>query len=131
MNGAFVVSLDFELYWGVRDSKSLASYGPNILGVWQAIPRLLDLFREYEVRATFATVGMLFFAEKESLRRSLPQPPVKYVDPRYDWYPDYFQSLGQNEGEDPYHFGGSLVDQIRRETPPRNRNAYVLALLRP
>ena len=46
MAGAFVISLDFELFWGVRDSKSLADYGANILGVRQAIPAMLELFCE-------------------------------------------------------------------------------------
>ncbi len=90
MTGVFVISLDFELFWGVRDSKSLADYGPNILGVRRVIPAMLKLFREYDVRVTIATVGMLFARDKDELVRNLPNPPVKYLDPRYDWYPDYF-----------------------------------------
>jgi hypothetical protein len=31
--GALVISLDFELLWGVRDKRTIADYGPNILGV--------------------------------------------------------------------------------------------------
>lgn len=31
--GAFVISLDFELMWGVRDKRTIADYGRNILGV--------------------------------------------------------------------------------------------------
>jgi hypothetical protein len=31
--GAFVISLDFELFWGVRDKRTISGYGPNILGV--------------------------------------------------------------------------------------------------
>ena len=115
MTGAFVISLDFELYWGVRGSMSMESYGPNILGARKAIPRLLSLFREYEISATFATVGMLFFGDKEALRRNLPTPPVEYEDPLLNWYPDYFEKLGRNEAEDPYHFGQSLVQQIRAD----------------
>ena len=28
--GKFVISLDFELFWGVRDSRTISSYGSNI-----------------------------------------------------------------------------------------------------
>ena len=32
-NGSFVVSLDFELYWGLIDWRSLDSYAGNLRGV--------------------------------------------------------------------------------------------------
>jgi len=35
--GGFVISLDFELMWGVRDNKTIADYGANILGVGQTV----------------------------------------------------------------------------------------------
>jgi len=41
-HGAFVISLDFELLWGVRDKRTIADYGANIRGVRDAVPALLD-----------------------------------------------------------------------------------------
>ena len=32
-NGKFVISLDFELMWGVRDIETVESYGENLRGV--------------------------------------------------------------------------------------------------
>ena len=55
----FVISLDFELFWGVTDSRSIENYGANIEGEWQAVPSMLALFKQYGIRATWATVGML------------------------------------------------------------------------
>lgn len=55
----FIISLDFELFWGVADSRTIESYGQNIAGGRQAIPRMLALFDRYAVRATWATVGMV------------------------------------------------------------------------
>ena len=64
--GALVISLDFELAWGVHDSLgSDGGYRDNLLGAREVIPRMLDLFREYEVEATWATVGLLFAASAE------------------------------------------------------------------
>src|SRR4051794_3707314 len=71
--GVFCVSLDFELYWGVRDKLSLVEYRDNLLGVRNAIPRMLALFQEYEIHATWATVGLLFFETKQQLLRALPE----------------------------------------------------------
>lgn len=56
---ALLISLDFELFWGVADSRSIAGYSNNIEGEWIAIPRMLELFRRYGIRVTWATVGML------------------------------------------------------------------------
>lgn len=43
-SGGFVISLDFELHWGVRDHRSVDEYRPNLLGVRQALPAMLELF---------------------------------------------------------------------------------------
>ena len=42
--GSFVVSLDFELNWGAWSEVSLERNRRRLLGVWEAIPKLLDLF---------------------------------------------------------------------------------------
>lgn len=59
MNSGLVISLDFELFWGVADSTSIARYRDNVEGEWTAIPRMLEIFKRYKVQATWATVGML------------------------------------------------------------------------
>ncbi|WP_217426499.1 polysaccharide deacetylase family protein [Candidatus Methylobacter favarea] len=56
---SLVISLDFELFWGVTDSRTIDNYGTNIEGVWHAVPGLLKLFKKYDIHATWATVGML------------------------------------------------------------------------
>ncbi len=38
--GGFVISLDFVLLWGVRDSRTISENGANILGARKAVPRL-------------------------------------------------------------------------------------------
>ena len=65
MTSDFVISLDFELFWGVADSRTIANYRNNIEGEWEAIPRMLTLFRQYSVKASWATVGMLMCKDYE------------------------------------------------------------------
>lgn len=110
--GAFVVSLDFELRWGVRDAYPLdgGAYRANLLNARAAIPRTLDLFTEYGVAATWATVGMLFAGNRAELARHEPAVKVRYADPGLDPYAD---PIGDDEASDPLHYAASLVELIR------------------
>jgi hypothetical protein len=110
-NGAFVISLDFELLWGVRDKRTIADYGANILGVRQVVPALLDLFAERNIACTWATVGFLFFATKKALLAALPARKPRYSDPRISSY-QYLSEIGADEDRDPYHYGLSLIRRI-------------------
>ena len=94
MTGAFVISLDFELFWGVRDSQSLADYGPNVLGVRQAIPALLEVFREYDVRAIFAIVGMIFFRDRGGAGKKYAEPAGEVRRPALRLVSGLFQRQG-------------------------------------
>lgn len=125
MVGRFVISLDFELLWGVRDHYDRQSYGANVLGARQAIPRMLDLFAEADVRATWATVGFLFCATKEELLSSLPEVRPAYRDQRLSNYA-YLDEVGPDERRDPYYFAASLVDRIR-STPGQEIGTHTLS----
>lgn len=109
--GTFVISLDFELLWGVRDKRTIADYGANILGVRRAIPAMLDLFEARKFSATWATVGFLFCADKAELIASFPRLLPSYKDRRLSPYDD-LAALGRDEDSDPYRYGLSLLQQI-------------------
>lgn len=110
--GALVISLDFELHWGVRDHTNPDSpYRANLLGTRQAVLRMLELFCEFEVAATWATVGFLFARSRDELERFSPVLRPEYHDPSLS---PYGEPLGNGEAEDPLHFAPSLIDEIRR-----------------
>jgi peptidoglycan/xylan/chitin deacetylase (PgdA/CDA1 family) len=110
--GTLVVSLDFELHWGVRDHASLhGSYRANLLGERRAVPALLELFREYEVAATWATVGFLFARSRAELEACSPAVRPAYHDLALD---PYREPLGDDEDGDPLHFAPSLVELLAR-----------------
>ena len=113
-HGSFIISLDFELFWGVRDRRTLKEYGENIRGVRKAIPAMLRLFEQFEVRVTFAAVGLLTFKNREELLQALPAEVPQYHDPRLSPYGSYLDSIGEHEGVDPHHFGAELLTQIRQ-----------------
>ncbi|MGI9069863.1 MAG: polysaccharide deacetylase family protein [Bryobacteraceae bacterium] len=109
--GIFVVSLDLELYWGVRDKFSLDYYKDNLLGARIIIPRLLRLFEKYDIHATWATVGFLFFDCREDLLRACPNLRPIYANQALCPYRD-LSSIGNDEQEDPFHFAPSLIREI-------------------
>ena len=73
MAGTMIVSLDFELFWGLLEEMNLDDYRQNILGGRAAIPRLLKLFEQYDIHATWATVGFLFAQNYEQLQQYFPE----------------------------------------------------------
>lgn len=111
--GAFVISLDYELLWGVWDVTTKEKYGVHLLGVQQVIPALLSAFENYSIKATFATVGILFAKDKEELEVYIPDTKPGYSNTEYNVYIKEFAAMGNNEKDDPYHFGYSLFEMIR------------------
>jgi peptidoglycan/xylan/chitin deacetylase (PgdA/CDA1 family) len=111
--GVLVISLDFELYWGMRDRVPLDRYRENLLGVRQAIPRMLELFDEFGVHATWATVGFLFSRSRDEMLASVPKRLPRYDDTRLSPYP-HLSAIGSDESSDPFHFGRTLIERIRR-----------------
>jgi peptidoglycan/xylan/chitin deacetylase (PgdA/CDA1 family) len=113
--GLFVLSLDFELLWGVRDKRMIESYGENIRGVRQVIPGLLRLFSQYGIHATFATVGFLFCRNKQELQNYIPKVIPVYGHKKYSPYENnYLDTIGQSEEDDIYHYAASLINLIQQ-----------------
>lgn len=107
-----VISLDFELHWGVTDTmdRSEHPYAGRLHGAREAIPRLLEIFEQRGVRATWATVGKLFARGREDLERSNPEVKPKYEN----WLLDSYRlKVGITEESDPIHFAPSIIRQIQ------------------
>lgn len=112
--GALVISLDFELHWGVRDNATVdGPYRANLLGARTAVPRMLEVFAGFGIGVTWATVGFLFARSRQEWEEYLPAQRPQYDDPRLD---PYRESPGEDEASDPFHYAPSLIDAIV-ETP--------------
>ena len=110
--GMFVISLDFELNWGVRDAANPNRYKENLLGEWAAIPAMLQLFDKHRIHATWATVGFLFCETRDELLRCLPAKLPTYANPQLSPYAN-LEGLGYDEEEDPLHYAPSLIRMIK------------------
>lgn len=110
LSAAFIISLDFELHWGVRDLvRPDDAYVSNLHGARTAVPRMLDLFAEHNIAATWATVGFLMARSREEVETFNPRVRPRYVDANLD---PYTEPTGESETDDPLHFASSLVDSI-------------------
>lgn len=109
-HGGLVISLDFELAWGVFDSVgSQGVYKKNLLGAREAVPRLLDLFGEFRIPVTWATVGFLFAGSREEREEFSPLLRPTYLDETRN---PYLVRTGEDEKSDPLHYAKSLVGLI-------------------
>tara|TARA_B100001123_G_scaffold450768_1_gene623563 strand:+ start:1020 stop:2003 length:984 start_codon:yes stop_codon:yes gene_type:complete len=107
--GIFTVSLDFELYWGVRDKRTIEDYEKNLEGAKKAIEVILEVFEEYEVHATWATVGFLFAKDSKELGKMIPLRIPSYNDINLNPY----QYIEKNNFLEPsYHFAPNLIKKI-------------------
>jgi peptidoglycan/xylan/chitin deacetylase (PgdA/CDA1 family) len=113
-NGMLIITLDFELYWGLLGKIPLENYRENILGARAVIPDLLELFKKYQIHSTWAVVGFLFCESRHELMQVLPQNRPHYVNRSICSY-DHIDSIGDNEHKDPYHYALSLIRQIISE----------------
>jgi peptidoglycan/xylan/chitin deacetylase (PgdA/CDA1 family) len=109
--GVFTLSLDFELIWG-----TLEDHGPEAFRAAcererdEVVDRLLDLFVEFEVPATWCTLGHLF------LDRCAPRDGAKHpeiVAPQRSSGEDWFEyDPCTDEQADPVYYGRSLLEKV-------------------
>ncbi len=105
-----VLSLDFELHWGMRDHVAPGDPAYRRLRPSRdAVRHQAALFAERGIRATWATVGFLFARDRAELAASFPEARPTYADAGLD---PYRQPVGADEEEDPEHLAGSLVDLL-------------------
>ncbi len=108
--GTLIISLDFELMWGMFDKVTLDTYGQNIAAVHEVIPRLLELFAERDIHATWATVGMLMYESKTALLAARPKAAPHYARPELSSY-QHLETASITE-TDQHYFAPGVVKQI-------------------
>lgn len=113
MPGTLIVSLDFELFWGMHDSVTLDEYKDRIAGGKRAIPQMLHVFSKYGIHATWATVGMMFANNAKEATEYFPgieQLPT-YKDSNLSSY-QCFDELTRDEDNNVYLFAPDELNLI-------------------
>lgn len=110
--GTLVISLDFELYWGMRDEVRASVIENYLQGTYQAIPAILELFAKYEIAATWAVVGFLYYENSSKLQANLPTSLPRYKDSALSPY-EYLKHEGDTLKQE-LHFCPQLIESISR-----------------
>ena len=106
-----IVSLDYELFWGLQDAWTLEEYEQNLLGVREVVPKMLKLFEKHGIHATWAAVGFLFAKNEQELRRYFPEELPAYDNAIRSPYP-LFGKIGQDEIDAPCYYAPELIPMI-------------------
>jgi hypothetical protein len=113
--GVFVVSLDFEGYWGMRHQPWVNSYSENLAAAPRAAVAMLDLFRAREIHCTWAIVGILFAETRADLDTTIPHRRPAYKDSRLSPYEE-LSRLELNGHGGPLKTAPAVIRKIR-ESP--------------
>lgn len=113
-NGALVISLDFELLWGVFDKVDWREKQEYFRNTRKVIPEILELFEKYEVSCTWATVGMLFNEDWDEWNQNIPKVLPEYNNKKLSAY-SFGKAIQSKETEE-LCFAPDLIKRIK-ETP--------------
>ena len=106
-----IISLDFEMRWGVqyRLQGNRDQYKDNLLSVRNNVPWILDIFKERDIKATWASVGALACKDWEDFDKYKPDLLPNYQDQQKHYIRDH------NKDVDPegfIHFADDLIKMI-------------------
>jgi len=110
--GVFTISLDFELIWGTLDLFGPERFRRACEVERSVLVRLLDLFAEYEVPATWCVLGHLFLDSCTNTNGSKHPEIVRptHLWCRHDWF--HFDPCTTEETATIF-YGRSLLERIR------------------
>lgn len=109
--GTLVISIDFELRWGVLDivKDDFEKYKDNLLRVHDNVPWMLKVFEERGIAATWATVGAVGCDNWDEFDRIKPDIEPSYINQ------DMFYNNNFNRRIDPkgeLYFAPELIRKI-------------------
>lgn len=109
-SGKFVISLDFELLWGIFDKVSPSEKIVYFKNTRSTVPKILKLFESYEIHATWAIVGMLLNEDWNEWESNIPEILPEYENNQLSAYK--FGKKNKKDISSLLCFAGNLVSRI-------------------
>lgn len=113
-NGAFIISLDFELFWGVFDKVDYDEHSDRIHSTRKVIPNLIEFFEENMISVTWSTVGLLMLnssKEYSDMEHLFKQPSYTYRE--VNNYNNYKEISEKENFCDEVFFAKDLVNMLK------------------
>lgn len=75
-NGQFIVSLDFELFWGLAgfNRQAILNYKENVSNAINALDEILKLFNKYQIKVSIAYVGGMSLSSAQEFLDNYSSP---------------------------------------------------------
>lgn len=108
-----IISLDFELYWGIFDKVLLEDRINYFKNTREVIPEMLSLFAKNQIHVTWATVGMLFATDWEDWGNYIPKELPSYLNQNLSAYHLKDKYCGTTI-YNPFFFAPELVRLIQK-----------------
>ncbi len=109
-NGTLIISLDFELLWGIFDKVDYREKEIYFKNTREVIPQILNLFAEYGIHCTWATVGMLFNENWDEWNSNFPDVLPDYENEKLCAYK--FGRIIQSKATEKMCFAPDLIREI-------------------
>ncbi len=110
--GALVISLDFELVWGLFDHINVFDKVAYFDATLAVIPKLLNVFEKENIHVTWATVGMLFNKNWEEWYANKPNLLPTYQN--HNLNPYQYGDKFRNSGLDRFFFAPAVIAAIQQ-----------------
>lgn len=111
-HGSLVISLDFEMLWGIIEKRNARSYADNnVRHVPEVVDRMLRLFEKYDVKATFSTVGLLMCNDKSEALKYIPQQTPSYLKKELSPYGDYINGI--KDIDESLYFVPAIIEKLK------------------
>ncbi|MFD1360703.1 polysaccharide deacetylase family protein [Lentibacillus salinarum] len=123
--GTLVISLDFELFWGVHDVFEKKEYEANVKGAHEAVLTILEKFHAHQIHATWAIVGMMYFNNVNELTKSIPEQKPTYIQKYLSPYV-YLAANPINDHDNCLFFAPYLIEKIQ-STPKQEMATHTFS----
>jgi hypothetical protein len=110
--GRLILSLDFELLWGVLDKDWREEYRPVVLEGRAAIARMLELFSSCGLKASWAAVGLALCSGRDEALGRLGALAGRTVSLGMSLGRYIAERTGADEASDPAHYAPGLAAAI-------------------
>lgn len=94
--GHFVISLDFEMLWGLAGwtPQQIGGYLDHIGGAVIALERILEVLKQYDMKCTIACVGAMNCTSVNDMRNKMPVHCPSYREPLFSSYRSLLPDIG-------------------------------------
>lgn len=95
MSGTFIISLDFELLWGLSgwNQDQIEAYKSHIEGSLLALKRILEVLARYDMKCTIAFVGGMNYRSIDEINKAAPKHRPQYNNTLFSSYESLIPSI--------------------------------------